>query len=198
MAKLIGKCRSAGFCGTASIIFLTVLIAALLLPVRALCAGGIRAEVVKVYDGDTILVVFEGRPEKVRLIGIDCPEVRVNDKFEHDMKREKIHTAKEMLELGQRASEYTRTFCPPGSTVRLETDIGRRDRYGRLLAYVWVRNLLYPPDTAGDKGWDMLNAMLLRAGLARTMLIPPDLKYADDFRELEREARGRRLGMWAK
>jgi len=178
---------------------LVLLCLTLLVPARTLCADGIRAEVVKVYDGDTILVdMGGGRREKVRLIGIDCPEARINDKFERDMEREKIHTAKEMLELGRRASEYTGAYCTPGTAVRLEPDVERRDKYGRLLAYVWVRAPLSGHGPEKDKGWKMLNSMLLRAGLARPMVIPPNVKYADDFRGLAREARGRRLGIWAK
>jgi len=180
-------------------LYLAVLCLTLLVPARALCADGIRAEVVKVYDGDTILVdMGGGMLEKVRLIGIDCPEVRANDKFERDMGHEKRHTAREMLELGRRAMEYTEAFCPPGAAVRLEPDIERRDRYGRLLAYVWVRDPLSIRGQPGDTGWEMLNVGLLKAGLARPMVIPPNVRYADDFRELAREARERRLGMWAK
>jgi micrococcal nuclease len=71
-----------------------------------------------------------------------------------------------------------------GKRVRLELDVQSRDRYGRLLAYVWVQ------DT-------MVNAELLRLGVAQVMTVPPNVRHRDRFRALERAARDSRRGLWA-
>jgi micrococcal nuclease len=159
----------------------------------------IKAVVVDVIDGDTIKVKLDsGIRENVRLIGVDCPEVWENEKFARDMKRERRHSARELLKLGQRAKEFTQARCSPGDIVRLEPDVERRDRYGRLLAYVWIRNPLSAPELGGNRGWDMLNAELLRAGLATTMTIPPNVKHVELFNRLQKEAQDRKLGIWVR
>jgi micrococcal nuclease len=76
-----------------------------------------------------------------------------------------------------------------GQRVRLELDVQQRDQYGRLLAYVYV-----PRDT----GEAMVNAMLVRMGYAQTMTIPPNVRYAESFRGLEREARQAGRGLWGQ
>jgi micrococcal nuclease len=68
--------------------------------------------------------------------------------------------------------------------VRLELDVQARDRYGRLLAYVWVADI-------------MVNAELLRLGVAQVMTVPPNVRHRDQFRELERAAREAGRGLWA-
>ena len=71
-----------------------------------------------------------------------------------------------------------------GSRLRLEFDVGERDRFGRLLAYA------YRPDGT------FLNAALVRSGYAQTMTIPPNVAHADEFRALERTARREERGLW--
>ncbi|UCB53226.1 MAG: thermonuclease family protein [Candidatus Zixiibacteriota bacterium] len=119
---------------------------------------GIR--VMEVTDGDTI-VLKDG--EEVRYIGIDTPER--DDPFF----REATQANKEMLK---------------GGRIRLEYDRDRRDRYGRLLAYVWVDTLL-------------LNAELIKKGLASVYLFSPNLKYRDRFIAVQREARQKEKGIWS-
>jgi micrococcal nuclease len=114
----------------------------------------------EVTDGDTIIL---GNGEKVRYIGIDTPER--DDPFY----REAAQANRQMLE---------------GARIRLECDRDRRDRYGRLLAYVWVDTL-------------MLNAELIRMGFASVYLFAPNLKYRDRFIALQREARQRGKGIWS-
>jgi len=114
----------------------------------------------EVTDGDTI-VLRNG--ETVRYIGIDTPER--DDPFY----REATRANREMLE---------------GGRIRLECDHDRRDRYGRMLAYVWVDTL-------------MLNAELIRMGFASVYLFAPNLKYRDRFIALQREARQRGEGIWS-
>lgn len=121
------------------------------------------AQVVAVIDGDTLEanLVGLGR-EKVRLLGIDAPES--DEEFYGEAKRELARFV-------------------TGSTVTLETDIEERDRYGRLLAYVWAGGLL-------------VNAELLRLGVATLYLIPPNVKYMDLLKAAQDEARAAARGMW--
>lgn len=167
---------------TATVLIICLWLAAPL-SVQAADAGFISATVVKVYDGDTILARKDGREEKVRLIGIDCPEVWENEKFVRDMKREKRLKPEAVLAHGRAAKEFTEEACPPGTEVVLELDEEERDKYGRLLAYVWVDG-------------KMLNAELVRAGMASLMTIPPDVKHAGRLRKLRDDARAAGRGIW--
>jgi len=125
----------------------------------------LEARVVKAYDGDTVTVVLHGKRERVRLIGIDCPE---------------LHQAP----WGKRARDFLRGMIL-GETVRLELDVDPRDRYGRLLAYVWHRGKL-------------VNEVLVREGLCLIYTVPPNVKNAERLHEAQRWAREHRKGFWAE
>jgi len=114
----------------------------------------------RIIDGDTIEI--EG-PERVRLIGIDTPE-KGQFLFE---------------EATQRLEELI-----GGKEILLEADITERDKYGRLLRYVFI-----------DRK-ELVNSVLVREGLAKVMIYPPDRKYEDELLESEAEARSRNLGVW--
>ena len=126
--------------------------------------------VIRVVDGDTIHVRIGARVEKVRYIGVNTPEVH------HPRKGE---------EPGGREAEEVNRRLVEGKTVRLELDVQERDRYGRLLAYVWV----------GDV---MVNAELVRLGYAQVMTIPPNVRYQEIFVKLQREAREAGRGLWGR
>lgn len=128
----------------------------------------IEGTVTRVVDGDTIHVTLGDRVEKVRYIGVNTPEVR------HPIKGEEPG--------GREAAEMNRRLVA-GKRVRLETDVQTRDRYGRLLAYVWV----------GDV---MVNAELVRLGYAQVMTVPPNVRHQDLFVKLQREAREAGRGLW--
>ena len=114
----------------------------------------------RVVDGDTIVVLMDGKKEKVRMIGIDTPESVHPDKSTN-------------TPMGKIASKYTKDHLE-GQYVRLETDVQERDKYGRILAYVYL----------DDK---MFNKTLLEEGLANLMTIPPNVKYVDEFKRIESE-----------
>lgn len=114
-------------------------------------------KVVRVVDGDTFVVDFNGKEEKVRLIGIDTPESVHPDSSKN--------TA-----AGVTASEYTKSLLT-GKSVELEFDVQERDKYGRLLAYVYVDGY-------------MLNKKLLQDGYAVIATYPPNVKYVDDFKAI--------------
>jgi micrococcal nuclease len=124
-------------------------------------------EVVEVTDGDTIEVELPSGVEDVRYIGVDTPEVDPNVGVEC---------------FGSDASELNAELVD-GKRVRLVFDAERRDRYGRLLAYVY----------AGDT---FVNAELLRRGAARTLTIAPNDSFAARFARLAQEAANAGRGLW--
>lgn len=143
-----------------------------------------QADVVSVVDGDTISVTIDGKLERVRLIGIDTPESRPNRRASKQATSERLDS-KKILELGAKASAHTKTLLPKGSHVRLEYDVQKRDRYGRLLAYVWL------PDGT------MANEEIIRSGFAYLLTIPPNVKYREKFADAFRKSREESRGLWA-
>jgi micrococcal nuclease len=131
--------------------------------------------VVRTVDGDTIYVRLATGVEKVRYIGVDTPEVHHPTRGEEPGGREAAVVNRRLL--GDRP-------------VRLETDVQLRDRYGRLLAYVWARR--------PDGGLVMVNAELVRLGYAAVMTVPPNVRHAALFRRLAAEAREQHRGLWAE
>jgi endonuclease YncB( thermonuclease family) len=121
-----------------------------------------------VYDGDTILL--DGR-DKVRYLGINAPEI------DHEGGKAEF--------MAQAARDFNLKLVN-GAQVRLEYDREKRDRHGRLLAYVFLEN------------GDMVNTVLLRKGLAHVMLKNRNLKYKDFLLESQRMAMKERLGIWSK
>ena len=133
----------------------------------------IEGTVVRLVDGDTIHVDIDGRLEKVRYIGVNTPE---------------IHHPRKGEEPGGREAREVNGRLVGGRAVRLEPDVQQRDRYGRLLAYVWVHR---------DDGSEvMVNAELVRLGYAQVMTIPPNVRYASTFLALQRQARDAHRGLW--
>lgn len=130
-----------------------------------------EAEVVDVVDGDTIEVDLDGVEEDVRYIGIDTPEVDPNIGIEC---------------FGAAASAENSRLVE-GRRVRLAFDAERRDRYGRLLAYVYRK-----PDAL------FFNAALIRGGYARTLTIEPNDRFAAALDRLEQLAANAGRGLWGE
>ena len=137
--------------------------------------------VARVYDGDTFRL---DNGDKVRLVGIDTPESSENKKLFRDAAR-LGHDVKKILAMGRAASQYTKSLLE-GRRVRLEFDIQQRDKYGRLLAYVY----------RVDDGL-FINEEIIKNGYAYPMTIPPNVRHADEFKELFREAQKAGRGLWA-
>lgn len=133
----------------------------------------------RVVDGDT-LKLADG--ERVRLIGVDTPEVHYSNKLLKDARKSR-KDIKEIQAMGKKASDFTKSLCS-GKKVRLEFDVQKRDRYGRLLAYVYLEDGTF------------VNARIVEEGYGQVMTIPPNMKYADRFLELQRKARDRGKGLW--
>ena len=139
-------------------------IALLLLPLCACSSSPGTATVTRVIDGDTIII---DTGQRVRYIGIDAPE---------------LHPSPEAM--GFESWQANRQLVE-GKEVHLERGISETDKYGRLLRYVYVDNIL-------------VNAELVSRGLAEARAYPPDTKYQDYLEQLETTAREAGRGMWAK
>jgi micrococcal nuclease len=131
----------------------------------------VRVKVQRVSDGDTFVATVQGRRERVRVIGVDTPE--------------SVDPNRPDEPYGQEASDFAKHYLD-GETVRLAGDAEPRDRYGRMLAYVWLEDGTF---------W---NALLVAEGYAQQLTIPPNVTYADLFRRLAREARQHDRGLWAE
>jgi micrococcal nuclease len=126
------------------------------------------AYVIRAVDGDTIEALIDGRPEDVRYIGIDTPET--------------VKPGTPVQCFGPRASSFDHHLVEH-RRVRLVFGVERHDVYGRLLAYVYL-------------GRRFVNAILVRRGLARTLTIPPNDRYAPLFGRLQRRAALAGRGLW--
>jgi len=161
--------------------FLTILLPSGLLAERS--SRSLPAEVLSITDGDTIVILLHGHKEKVRLIGIDAPESHPNPKAQKDSLRTGDDLAT-ITEMGQRATRYIKSTIQPGEQVELELDLQQRDKYSRLLAYVWLQD------------GRMLNEVIVQAGYASLMTYPPNVKYRDRLEKAYREAREAGRGLW--
>lgn len=124
----------------------------------------------RVVDGDTVALIIDGRAEKVRLLNINTPET--------------VDPRRPVEEYGREASAFLKSLLRPGTRVRLRPDVEERDRYGRLLLHLYLE----------DGTW--VNALLVRAGYAQVMTVPPNVAAADFFRELQARAQRERTGLW--
>jgi micrococcal nuclease len=124
-------------------------------------------KVARVVDGDTIKLT---NGEYVRYIGINTPELH--------------HPKKPVEYLAKEAKEFNEQLVS-SKTVRLEFDVQQRDKFGRLLAYVYVDEIF-------------VNAKLIEEGYAQILTIPPNVRYAEEFLSLQRKARESKKGLWAK
>jgi micrococcal nuclease len=115
--------------------FLVVLLLALFSALPAFAKD--PATIVRVVDGDTLEVKLNGQKEKIRLIGVDTPEKFESDKLHRDAARTD-QNEKTIRALGERASDFTKSLVKRGDTVQLEYDQQLRDKYQRLLAFVWL------------------------------------------------------------
>ena len=151
---------------TMRLVLMTLALAAM--PVG--CAAQQRAP--RVGDGCVVRTVADGDSfrctdgRRVRLIGIDSPESQQHP-------------------YGDRSRQALLELLTAGAAVRLETDVAPTDRYGRLLAYVWIGPVL-------------VNEAMVRDGWAVLYTVPPNVKYADRLSRAQNEARARGAGLWSQ
>ena len=130
------------------------------------------ATVVRVVDGDTIVVDRGTGQESLRYIGVDTPET--------------VHPTVPLEWMGNEASAFNRLLVE-GRQIVLERDISDVDQYGRLLRYVWIQD---------GTAWTFVNLELLKAGFAQVSTYPPDVKYVDAYLGAQRTAREQGTGLW--
>lgn len=133
-----------------------------------------EATVVRVVDGDTLVVDIAGTENRVRLIGIDAPESVHPDESRN-------------TEEGKTASEHLTETLTEGTTVWLERDVSDTDRYDRLLRYVWLEKPTNS-NSASEAEAKMLNARLVAEGYAEAKDYDPDTKWSELFHSLEDSA----------
>jgi micrococcal nuclease len=159
-----------------------VLVLAIVCP-SAVQARGSTAKVLYVTDGDTLKVMYKGKKQSIRLIGIDAPESRKNSKAFRDSARGS-RDINAIISQGRTAKKYVKSLVKKGDTVRIVFDIEKKDRYRRLLGYVYLSD------------GRMLNDVIIRNGYAGPLTIPPNVRYRSRFLKSYKYARNHRLGLW--
>ena len=144
-----------------------------------------KTTVTRIIDGDMIQVLYGGREKRVRLIGIDAPESRVNRKTKKDKYANMAeHDLETIIEMGKEAKAYVNGLVKRGDMITIEFDVQEMDKYGRLLGYVYLSN------------GKMLNEEIVKSGYANVMTMPPNVKYKDRFMEAYQEAEEDKRGLW--
>lgn len=188
-----------------------------------LIAGSVQAEtftVKQVVDGETLLLT---NGQTVKLIGVDAPpyfgEVDndffytydPSDEIREDLEKWNVDIGT-LAKMGKEATEFVKGLGVEGKEVRLEFDGQEKNSRGQLLAYVWaIENIpkgvsivhpysYYGTTELGDHGGlvvqTFLNASIIKTGYVQPMTIPPNVKYADLFKELYEKARESQKGLW--
>jgi len=166
---LVVACRGVGLEGSAAATGTTTAPTAALSPIGAVT----RARVVRVVDGDTIVVRIGGAEERVRYIGMDTPESVKPDTPIQPMAEEAAAANRALVE---------------GQEVMLEREISDRDRFDRLLRDVWVDR---------DGTLVLVGLELVRDGFAQVATFPPDVAYVQELLAAQRQARADGVGLWA-
>lgn len=130
-------------------------------------------QVTDFIDGDTFIVDNGGEPERIRLLYVDTPEI------DHDSERNDSEP------YGEEASAFTREMLEQSQEVRLTFDKERKDQYGRTLAIVEL------------KDGRILNELLLEKGLAKVLIVEPNVKMENVYKGLEQQAKHDMIGIWS-
>ncbi|WP_322420356.1 thermonuclease family protein [Jeotgalibacillus haloalkalitolerans] len=133
--------------------------------------SGREVQIIRVVDGDTVIVNDQDKEEMIRLLLIDTPE--------------SIPPSKEKEYLGESSSDFAKVALNKGDTVTLEIGNPDRDAYGRLLGYIWVDDTNF-------------NQLMIEEGFARVVNISePNTKYLDEFIRAEEQAKEQKIGIWS-
>ena len=135
-------------------------------------------------DGDTLRVALASRIVRVRLIGVDAPEISRGDRAARQGEQLGKDVAT-IVRLGRQAKAAAERLAASGTSIRVETDVQTHDRFGRLLAYVFL------PDG------QMVNEELVKQGWAMVLTIPPNVRYAERFVRAQQDARRHHRGLWS-
>lgn len=141
---------------------------------NAVPAGAAPVDLVSITDGDSIVVSIDGRQEQVRLVGVDAPESG--------------GPYQDVECYGPEAADFLTRLLGIGGEIWLEQDVEDRDRYGRLLRWVWV--------DFGTGEIYLLNEALIRAGYAERFRDTPNRRYVDEVIDAAAFAQRHELGLW--
>ena len=147
------------------------------LSVLASCSSGAITEnkvlvrILTVIDGDTVDIEIDGQTERVRLIGVNTPETK--------------HPTKPIECFGPEASAYMTQLLPKGALLRIERDVEARDRYGRMLLYLYL-----------DSNNLFINLDLISRGYGTPMSIEPNTFHRNDFVHAAAQAEAANVGLW--
>lgn len=125
-------------------------------------------KVTKVHDGDTVSVIINNNEERVRLIGIDAPEMG-QGQWGKKAKRK-------LLDMIRKSD----------NTVRIELDVDERDKYGRVLAYLWTKDM------------KMINEEMVKSGYALLYTVPPNVRYVERLKRAQEVASSKGIGIWSE
>ena len=133
---------------------------------------GEEATIKRVVDGDTVIITTkEGIEERIRLLLIDTPE--------------SVHPNGEVEKFGPEASDYAKDYLKKGTKITLERGNPERDKYDRILGYIWVDGINF-------------NQHMIEEGYARVAYVfEPNTKYIDEFREAEKQAESKKKNIWS-
>lgn len=138
-------------------------------------ANTVKATVVRVVDGDTIVVKDNGGEKKIRFLLIDTPET--------------CKPKTPVQPFGQKAKDFTKTALPKGSQICVQYGKSKSDKYGRCLGYIYYK----------DNGkWKMLNEELVAEGLARVGYIYKDKDHLEELEQAQDYAKKKKLNIWSK
>ncbi|MEK5217716.1 thermonuclease family protein [Psychrobacillus sp. FSL H8-0487] len=153
-----------------------------------------EATIINSVDGDTLDVAITNDKEyRIRLILVNTPESK--GKYKDKPQPYALE-----------AYEFTKNLLVPGQKVWIEKGVEEFDKYDRLLAYVWLDNVVLNEEIetkdgdivlVGEKlGMKSLNELLLREGLAQVAIYPPNTQYVDDFEAIQKQSKKNKKGMW--
>jgi micrococcal nuclease len=145
----------------------------------------IEATLLDTSDGDTLKVRIDGKKFRVRMLGIDAPECRENPRALTQSSKGGIKL-QTVLDQGRRSHEHLRKLLRGTNKLRLELDVQEKDRYGRLLAYVYLQD------------GTMLNEKMVADGYAMLLTYPPNVKYVKRLRRALQQAELSKKGLWAE
>lgn len=141
-----------------------------------------EVELIRVVDGDTIVVSLNQTDTKIRFIGVDTPESVNADESKNN-------------QYGVMASDYTKSVLSNYNKVYLEFDEDKTDDYGRTLAYIWLKSDINK-DNQDDISNYMLNGILVNNGYAIDKTYLPNDKYSSIFHWLTEQAKNNKTGLW--
>ena len=164
-------------------VFLIVALALLCLLLILTLYADETATVIDVVDGDTLIIEYSNRKESINLVGIDAPESVMNRKAEIDSRS----TGESLLTItskGIDAKRFVEKIVNKGDTVFISFDVQAKDQEGKLQGYVYLSD------------GRLLNEEIVRAGYAKAMVFPPNVKFRERFIDAHKEARTYRRGLW--